>query len=73
MLLGERVRNPEERTAVREIIERVMKVKIDPHVLYDANISPEITAYNTTEIPKELYGHKQCVGCTYLLLMPCAQ
>jgi midasin len=48
MLLAERVRNPEERTAVREIIERVMKVKIDPHVLYNADISPEITAYNTT-------------------------
>jgi midasin len=48
MLLGERVRNPEERIAVKAIIERVMKVKIEPTVLYDASISPEITAYNTT-------------------------
>jgi midasin len=48
MLLGERVRNPEERMAVKEILERVMKVKIDPDVLYDASKSPEITAYNMT-------------------------
>ncbi|PMD41018.1 P-loop containing nucleoside triphosphate hydrolase protein, partial [Hyaloscypha variabilis F] len=48
MLLGERVRNPEERIAVKEIIERVMKVKIDANVLYDANQSPEIASYNTT-------------------------
>ena len=48
MLLAERVRNPEERQAVKEIIERVMKVKLDTNVLYDANLSPEIKAYNTT-------------------------
>lgn len=48
MLLAERVRNPEERQAVKEIIERVMKVKIDPNVLYDATLSPEIKAYDTT-------------------------
>lgn len=48
MLLAERVRNPEERQAVKEIIERVMKVKIDTSVLYDANLSPEIKAYDTT-------------------------
>jgi len=48
MLLGERVRNPEERVAVKEIIERVMKVKINANVLYSSNMSPEITAYDRT-------------------------
>lgn len=48
MLLAERVRNPEERQAVKEIIERVMKVKIDPGLLYDANSSAEIKAYDLT-------------------------
>jgi midasin len=48
MLLGERVRNPEERLAVKEIIERIMKVKIDPSVLYDGQLSPEIRAYDAT-------------------------
>ncbi|KAL2064559.1 hypothetical protein VTL71DRAFT_3696 [Oculimacula yallundae] len=48
MLLAERVRNPAERTAVKEIIEKVMKVKIDPVVLYGGSQSPEITAYNQT-------------------------
>lgn len=48
MLLAERVRNTQERLAVKSIIEKVMKVKIDPVVLYDAALSPEIQAYNTT-------------------------
>ena len=48
MLLAERVRNPQERTAVKEIIERVMKVKIDPKALYDDVASPEIKEYNLT-------------------------
>ncbi|CZR69956.1 related to midasin (AAA ATPase) [Phialocephala subalpina] len=48
MLLAERVRNPAERTAVKEIIERVMKVKIDPALLYSEGMSPEIKAFNTT-------------------------
>jgi len=48
MLLAERVRNPAERTAVKEIIEKVMKVKIDPTVLYGGDFSPEIKAYNET-------------------------
>lgn len=34
MLLGERVRNPKEKTAVKEVIEEVMKVKIDENALY---------------------------------------
>lgn len=48
MLLAERVRNSEERMAVKEVIERIFKVKIDPSVLYDANLSPEIKSYNAT-------------------------
>ncbi|WQF75904.1 Putative von Willebrand factor, type A, AAA+ ATPase domain, midasin, midasin, AAA lid domain 7 [Colletotrichum destructivum] len=40
MLLAERVRIEEERTAVREVIESVFKVKIDPEVLYTAKSSP---------------------------------
>jgi midasin len=48
MLLAERVRNPEERSAVREIIERVMRVKLDPNVLYDSASCPEIQLYNNT-------------------------
>jgi midasin len=48
MLLAERVRNPVERTAVKEVIERVMKVKIDPSVLYDSKLSAEIQLYDQT-------------------------
>lgn len=48
MLLAERVRNPEERLAVKSIIEKVFKVEIKPNVLYDVNLSLEIKAYNTT-------------------------
>jgi midasin len=48
MLLAERVRNSEERRAVKEVIERVFKVKIDPDMLYNVNSSPEIRAYDAT-------------------------
>ncbi|KAE8442887.1 hypothetical protein EG329_002559 [Mollisiaceae sp. DMI_Dod_QoI] len=48
MLLAERVRNPVERMAVKDIIERVMKVKIDPDLLYSGSVSPEIKAFNAT-------------------------
>jgi midasin len=48
MLLAERVRNLEERLAVRNIIEQVMKVTIDPLVMYEAKLSPEIKLYNAT-------------------------
>ncbi|KAF7863118.1 hypothetical protein EAF04_007201 [Stromatinia cepivora] len=47
MLLAERVRNSEERAAVKEIIERVMKVKIDIDDLYSNSLA-EIRAYNAT-------------------------
>ncbi|UNI14165.1 AAA ATPase midasin [Purpureocillium takamizusanense] len=42
MLLAERVRNEEERLAVKEVIERVFKLKIDPHRLYAADVAPEL-------------------------------
>jgi midasin len=48
MLLAERVRKPEERIAVKEIIETVFKVKIDPNILYDVQLSPETKAYDAT-------------------------
>lgn len=47
MLLAERVRNSEERIAVKEIIEKVMKVKIDINDLYSNGLA-EIKAYNAT-------------------------
>lgn len=40
MLLAERVRNEEERMAVKKVIETVFKVKIDQHQLYDIHKSP---------------------------------
>lgn len=42
MLLAERVRNDEERTAVKEVIETVFKVKIDPNLLYGEKFSQAI-------------------------------
>ncbi|KAK3185443.1 AAA ATPase midasin [Lecanicillium sp. MT-2017a] len=42
MLLAERVRDEEERTAVREIIEKVFKVKIDCQKIYSAEHAPEL-------------------------------
>ncbi|PNY23678.1 Midasin [Tolypocladium capitatum] len=42
MLLAERVRNGEERLAVREIIEMVFKVKLNPQEIYSAEIAPEL-------------------------------
>ncbi|KAI8963544.1 midasin [Daldinia sp. FL1419] len=40
MLLAERVRNEEERMAVKKVIETVFKVKIDQEQLYDIQKSP---------------------------------
>lgn len=48
MLLAERVRNQEERLAVKRIIEDVFKVKIDDKKLYDPSSSP----YLATAISK---------------------
>ena len=39
MLLGERVRNPEERASVRSIIEEVMRVKLNDRVIYNMDES----------------------------------
>ncbi|KAI0181074.1 midasin [Hypoxylon sp. FL1284] len=40
MLLAERVRNEDERMAVKKVIETVFKVKVDQHQLYDIQRSP---------------------------------
>ncbi|RAH66637.1 AAA family ATPase midasin [Aspergillus aculeatinus CBS 121060] len=37
MLLAERVRNPQERAAVKSVIEEVMRVRIDEDVIYGAS------------------------------------
>ncbi|KAI2789206.1 Midasin [Penicillium oxalicum] len=37
MLLAERVRNPQEKAAVKSVIEEVMKVKLDDDLLYSEN------------------------------------
>ncbi|KAI9852998.1 MAG: hypothetical protein M1838_002777 [Thelocarpon superellum] len=47
MLLAERVRKPEEKEAVQQVIEKVMKVSIDPVALY---AGPVTTAATGTEI-----------------------
>ncbi|KAI0138548.1 midasin [Hypoxylon sp. NC0597] len=44
MLLAERVRNEEERMAVKKVIETVFKVKIDQNQLYDIHRSPYLRA-----------------------------
>jgi midasin len=44
MLLAERVRRVEERVVVKQVIEKVMKVKIDEHSLYDlTKLDPQWT------------------------------
>ncbi|KAI0166381.1 midasin [Xylariaceae sp. FL1272] len=52
MLLAERVRNQEERLAVRKVIENVFKVKIDEDLLYDVKHSP----YLRTQTPQNCQG-----------------
>ncbi|KAH6610699.1 midasin, partial [Trichoderma cornu-damae] len=42
MLLAERVRNEEERTAVKGVIEKVFKVGLNPQDLYSAELAPEL-------------------------------
>ncbi|OAA77734.1 Midasin [Akanthomyces lecanii RCEF 1005] len=49
MLLAERVRDNEERQAVKEIIETVFKVKIDTHKLYSARDAPELKSFATQQ------------------------
>jgi midasin len=45
MLLAERVRNEEERSAVKGIIETVFKVKIDPDMMYEDTRSPHLRRF----------------------------
>ncbi|KAJ6780716.1 hypothetical protein PWT90_02324 [Aphanocladium album] len=49
MLLAERVRNDEERQAVKEIIEKVFKVKIDTQILYSAKHAPELKTFTAQQ------------------------
>ncbi|KAG6329770.1 hypothetical protein ID866_9320, partial [Astraeus odoratus] len=51
MLLAERARREEDRIVVKEVIESVMKVRIDEIALYDLQRSPEVTAYIGCPIP----------------------
>ncbi|KAK5990072.1 Midasin [Cladobotryum mycophilum] len=45
MLLAERVRNEEERIAVKEVIEKVFKTNLDPQELYSADLAPELKQF----------------------------
>jgi midasin len=47
MLLAERVRNQAERLAVKEVIEKVFKVKIDPEELYSSQTAPELKSFSS--------------------------
>ncbi|KHJ30857.1 putative denitrification regulatory protein nirq protein [Erysiphe necator] len=68
MLLAERVRNPEERNAVQNIIEKVMKVKIDTlGQLYNAAVSSEIKSYNLTQNSQEIVW-TQAIQRLYILV-----
>lgn len=49
MLLGERVRKREERVIVKEVIEKVMKVKLDIDVLYKS-LEPTGTIENSPDV-----------------------
>lgn len=49
MLLAERVRNEEERIAVKEVIEKVFKVEIDPQKLYSVDVAPELRSIGSWE------------------------
>lgn len=49
MLLAERVRDEEERVAVKEVIDKVFKVKIDPEKLYDVETSPYLAQLKSKE------------------------
>lgn len=46
MLLAERVRIEEERIAVKEVIEKVFKIKLDPQELYSVDVAPELKGVN---------------------------
>lgn len=50
MLLAERVRNPQEKAAVKAVIEEVMKVRLDEDVLYSTTQLEQIVP-QMTELP----------------------
>ncbi|KAJ5175879.1 Midasin [Penicillium canariense] len=50
MLLGERVRNPQEKAAVKSVIEEVMKVRLDEDVLYSESQLKQ-SVPQVTELP----------------------
>ncbi len=52
MLLAERVRNYEERHAVKNIIEEVMKISIDENVVYDSSTSPDARLFDQSPAAK---------------------
>ncbi|KAK7417901.1 AAA ATPase midasin [Neonectria magnoliae] len=49
MLLAERVRDEEERIAVKEVIEKVFKVRIDPRDMYSADTASELKQLSKQE------------------------
>ncbi|KAI6030422.1 midasin [Pisolithus orientalis] len=51
MLLAERARHEEDRIVVKEVIESVMKVRIDESTLYDLRRSKEFEAYTGCPVP----------------------
>ncbi|KIO05359.1 hypothetical protein M404DRAFT_999966 [Pisolithus tinctorius Marx 270] len=51
MLLAERARHEEDRLVVKEVIESVMKVRIDESTLYDLRRSKEFEAYIGCPVP----------------------
>ncbi|KAI1781436.1 midasin [Hypoxylon cercidicola] len=57
MLLAERVRNEEERMAVKKVIETVFKVNIDQHQLYDIHKSPYLRAQPPTNGQDVVWTH----------------
>ena len=46
MLLAERVRRIDDKTAVKKVIEKVMRVTISDEVLYQPKTYPEFMFYN---------------------------
>ncbi|KIJ64401.1 hypothetical protein HYDPIDRAFT_132220 [Hydnomerulius pinastri MD-312] len=51
MLLAERARRGEDKLVVKEVIEAVMKVRIDEKALYNLHQGPEVEAYIGCPIP----------------------
>lgn len=58
MLLAERVRNPQERTAVKGVIEEVMRVKLDENVLYNSRALEERLQKISAPTPKGIIWTK---------------